>query len=107
MLDSTLMNLLNRELFKFPSVVAFPKASRIGLNEKIFFEVSKFTAVDSHKNWTICLLDSLLPDPVSPDINIDCDFFSNCNDRRARFAANRFIEKLSIVLDKKIAHSLL
>lgn len=85
----TLINLLNRELFVFPSVRAFPKDSKIGLDARIFLEI--FPSVESHKKSTIDLVDSVFPEPVIPEINMDCDWLYSFTERKALFAVKKFI----------------
>lgn len=94
------MNLLNRELFEFPSVHAFPNDSRIGLDERTFSVIFIFMAVELHKKSTMHLVDSVFPESVIPAINMDCDLFSIFSERKAEFAVKRSKEIHSNILKR-------
>lgn len=66
----TSRNLQKRELFLFCKVLAFPKASKIGLEFMIVFS-SMVLSDEMHKKSTMFFVDSVFPEPVIPEITID------------------------------------
>lgn len=72
------INLPNLELLSFLFVLALPKASRIGLVFRIFCSKLKLWLPDDgweefneERNWRLCFVVSVFPEPLSPDIQID------------------------------------
>lgn len=66
------MYLPKRELLLFAEVFAFPKASNIWVIFATFVSIWEDFCAAWHKYRVICFVASDLPDPVSPNITIDC-----------------------------------
>lgn len=90
----TSMCLQNLELFAFPRVLAFPNASKIALEFKTFSDLVVWL-----RNSTICFTVSVLPDPVTPVMSIDCDF-----PKIRRFPSALFARISSNCLNNRIIH---
>lgn len=84
------MNLQNLELFRFPIVSAFANDSMIRLEAKIFFEILGSDADVLHKYPIMCFADSVLPEPVTPLMIMDCATLS-LSPYNASWAANKKI----------------
>lgn len=63
------MSLIKRELFKFSTVLAFPKASNKTFESDTV--LANGADVEPEKNCNRCFVFSVLPDPLTPEMIID------------------------------------
>lgn len=68
----TFATFIKRELLKFSFVEEFPKASNKTF--ELIICSANFVDTEPHKNFNKCLVVSVFPDPVSPEIMIDWEF---------------------------------